>query len=138
MDRFTIEGKGEMTAKMQDLMALYDSLTVCKFVIFGGVRTPHILDWIKHTTGWDITTEEMLRSGERIFNIKRLINMKYGMKRQDDAVSRRILTHKRGEGGSAEHLPDLEPMLDDYYEYRGWDVEGVPTEEKLDLLGITR
>jgi|Deesub1362B_J571_1020462.scaffolds.fasta_scaffold00041_22 aldehyde:ferredoxin oxidoreductase len=136
LDRFDVNGKGIMTAKMQDLMAMFDALTLCKFLIFGGITVTHLVDWLNAVTGWNFTVEEFLKTGERIYNIKRMFNVKCGVSRKDDTMPLRILTHKRGEGGSAEHLPAWNIMLSEYYEYRGWDEMGIPKEEKLKELGL--
>ncbi|MBI2001990.1 MAG: hypothetical protein HYS69_12520, partial [candidate division NC10 bacterium] len=42
------------------------------------------------------------------------------------------------EGGAAGYLPDLETMLSEYYDYRGWDVGGIPRPETLERLGLGR
>lgn len=136
LDRFEVKGKGEMTAKMQNLMAMFDSLTLCKFLIFGGITVTHLVDWLNAATGWNFTVEEFLKTGERIYNIKRMFNVKCGVSRKDDTMPLRVLTHKRGEGGSAEHLPAWNIMLSEYYEFRGWDEMGIPKEEKLKELGL--
>ncbi|MBC7109953.1 MAG: aldehyde ferredoxin oxidoreductase family protein [Archaeoglobi archaeon] len=136
LDRFEVKGKGIMSAKMQNLMAMFDSLTLCKFLIFGGITVRHLVDWLNATTGWNFTVEEFLKTGERIYNIKRMFNVKCGVSRKDDTMPLRVLTHKRGEGGSAEHLPAWNIMLSEYYEFRGWDEMGIPKEEKLRELGL--
>lgn len=135
-DRFAVEGKGELTAKMQNFMCLVDSLKVCKFLLFGKVTISPMLEWFNAVTGWAFTLEEFLQAGERIFNLKRLYNLRAGVTRADDTLPKRILTLKRGEGGAAENLPPLEPMLAEYYRYRGWTPEGVPTPAKLGELGL--
>jgi len=136
LDRFEVKGKGIMSAKMQNLMAMFDSLTLCKFLIFGGITVKHLVDWLNATTGWNFTVEEFLKTGERIYNIKRMFNVKCGVSRKDDTMPLRVLAHKRGEGGSAEHLPAWNIMLSEYYEFRGWDEMGIPKEEKLRELGL--
>ena len=134
--RFQIEGKGEFTAKMQDLMCLFDSLKLCKFSLFGGVRIKDMLEWYKTITGWEIDQETLMRSGERIYNLKRMYNIKCGISRKDDTLPPRILAHKRGEGGSKDNLPPLGEMLFQYYKYRNWNEEGIPEKDKLKELGL--
>ena len=135
-DRFATEGKGEMVAKMQNLMSLFDALGVCKFSLFGGMRPHHLVDWLNYITGWDFNLEEFMKTGERLYNLKRLFNVKRGISRKDDTLPLRLLTHRRGEGGTARALPNLGVMLSDYYEYRGWSEEGIPIPEKLRELGL--
>lgn len=136
-DRFATEGKAEMVAKMQNLMSLFDALGVCKFALLGGMSPLHLVDWLNHIIGWDFDLEEFMKTGERLFNLKRLYNVRLGISRKDDTLPMRLLTHRRGEGGTARELPNLGVMLSDYYEYRGWSEEGIPTQEKIAELGLT-
>ncbi|MDW8044645.1 MAG: aldehyde ferredoxin oxidoreductase family protein [Nitrososphaerota archaeon] len=136
-DRFGIDGKGEFVAKLQNVMSMMDSLKLCKFLFFGGIKITHIIQWIRFVTGWDMSVEEFMKTGERIFNLKRMYNVRCGISKKDDTLPLRILTLKRGEGGAADNLPPLERMLKQYYQYRGWDDQGVPKAEKLLELGIT-
>lgn len=135
-DRFAVDGKGEFVAKMQNLMALFDSAKLCKFILFGGVKATHLLNWINYVTGfnWDLPT--MMQTGERIFNLKRLYNVRLGVSRKDDTLPPRILTHRRGTGGAANNLPPLGTLLNQYYQYRGWDEMGRPTPQKLQELEL--
>ncbi|MCW4020139.1 MAG: aldehyde ferredoxin oxidoreductase family protein [Candidatus Bathyarchaeota archaeon] len=137
-DRFEVEGKGELVAKTQDLMCMFDSMKVCKFILFGGIKPPQLVEWLNWVTGWNMTLEEFMRTGERIFNLKRLYNVREGVSRKDDVLPPRILTHKRGEGGSAESLPPLGEHLAQFYEYRGWDETGIPTQKKLAELSLEK
>ena len=54
----------------------------------------------------------------------------------DDALPRRLLTRARPSSSAAGVLPDMEAMLEEYYQLRGWTAKGVPTEEKLRDLGL--
>src|SRR3990172_2838052 len=136
MDRFATEGKGEMVAKAQNLMAMYDSLTLCKMLVFGRVRIPDLVNWLNWVTGWDGDAAEFMRTGERIFNLKRLYNQRCGVTRADDTIPKRLRTEPRPDGGAAGYLPDLEGQLEEYYRYRGWDEQGIPTAAKLVELGM--
>jgi len=134
LDRFATEGKVEFVVKMQNLMSMFDSLTVCKFVLFGGVTVEPLREFLNYVTGWDVDTKEFLKIGERIFNLKRLYNTRCGISRKDDTLPPRILTHKRGGGTNV--LPPLNLMLNKYYQLRGWDEFGIPTIEKIQELGL--
>ena len=80
--------------------------------------------------------KEYMKTGERICNLTRMINVRRGISRKDDTLPARILTHKRGTGFSADNLPSLEPMLEEYYAIKGWNGEGIPTNEKLVELDL--
>ena len=136
LDRYAVEGAGELVARSQDLMCLFDSLKQCKFVLFGGVKLSHMTEWLRAITGWDVDNEEMLTIGERIYNLKRMYNVRLGVSRKDDTLPPRILVHRFQEGGAVGKLPPLGQMLAGYYEARGWTVEGIPTPEKLAALGL--
>jgi len=135
-DPHTSEGKGVMTAQMQNLSALFDALGVCKFMFAGGASVEELRRMVKLSTGWTMDKEEFLSVGERIYTIKRLYNERLGVGRDDDTLPPRILSDKRGTGGSADVLPDLETMLNDLYEYRGWDDRGRVTAETARKLGL--
>ena len=135
-DRLGVTKKGELIARSQDLMSLFDSLKLCKFLLYAGVKVTHMLEWLNAVTGWEMSQSEFTRAGERIFNLKRMYNVRCGVSRKDDTIPTRMLREKRGEGGSADNLPPFESILDEYYTYRGWDKSGVPSEAKLEELGL--
>lgn len=132
--RFTPEGKAENVIQMQNFMAMFDSLTACKFGLFGGLTVNPLIDVLNSVTGWDIDRNEFFKTGERIFNLKRLYNLRLGITRKDDTLPLRMLTHKRG--GGTNELPPLHMMLNEYYQLRGWDEFGIPSREKLTELGL--
>ncbi len=80
--------------------------------------------------------DRFIKTGERIFNLKRLYNVKCGISRKDDFLPPRILTWKRVGEGLSSNLPPLGTMLGEYYEYREWSEDGIPSKEKLDELEI--
>ncbi|WP_406678383.1 aldehyde ferredoxin oxidoreductase family protein [Moorella sp. ACPs] len=135
-DRFAVEGKGPFTAKLQDLCCMFDSLKLCKFLLFGGIKVDTLVDWLNCVVGWDMDVAEFMLAGERIFNLKRIYNNACGISRKDDILPPRILTQKRKSGGAADNLPPLGKMLSEYYQYRGWDDEGFPTKLKIQELGL--
>lgn len=139
----TTEGTPEFAARTQHFTALGDSLTQCRFVSeagWGKRVTDRYRDAINAATGWDLSTDEVERIGERVYNLERLINVERGVaRRETDTLSHRVM-HEPIPDGPAEGMycpPDeLDAMLDEYYEYRGWDDDGVPTAERLDDLGM--
>ncbi len=124
-----------MVIKAQNLMQLWESLALCKFSIFGGVQLRHISEWLRHVVGWEVSPQELIEAGERSFNLKRMLNFRWGRSRKDDILPARVITHRVTDGGAGDHLPPFNVMLADYYELRGWNKEGIPKEEirkKLD------
>lgn len=135
--RSNTAGKGLMNAIFQNAMSIADSLKICKFAYPTGLTIEEIGELLHAITGWEYTKSSLLQSGERIFNLKRLYNVHLGGTKALDTLPERLLSHKRGTGGSAEDLPDLETMLKEYYIFRGWDKEGVPKAEKLEELSLS-
>jgi len=136
MDRFQSEGKAEMVIKAQNIMNLWENLSLCKFSIFGGVQLSHISLWLKDITGWGMSIQDLFEVGERSFTLKRKLNVGWGMSRKNDTLPLRVLTHRVSDGGAGNHLPPFNIMLADYYERRGWSREGIPTEGTIKRLGI--
>jgi aldehyde:ferredoxin oxidoreductase len=136
LDPSSFQGKGEMVAKMQNLMALFDSLPACKFLVFGKVGPARLSEWFGYVTGRVVSKEELLLAGERIFNLERLYNVRCGISRKGDWLPLRILADKRADRWESTSLPHLGEMLSDYYRFRGWTIEGIPTEEKVKELGL--
>lgn len=134
--RFTPDGKAENVFQMQNLMGMFDSLVCCKFGLFGGLTVEPLIEALGAVTGWDVDREEFFKTGERIFNVKRLYNNRLGISRKDDMLHPRMLVHRRG--GGTNELPPYNVMLNEYYQYRGWDEFGIPTDEKIKELGLSR
>jgi aldehyde:ferredoxin oxidoreductase len=136
-DRLDSRGKGTMAARYQDYMALFNPLGLCKFIVKGRAGPEAVTEWVNLGLGWDWTTAALLRTGERIFNLKRMIDAGYGISRADDTLPQRFLSEPRPSGGAADALPDLETMLQDYYSARGWEpATGHPTAARLAELGL--
>jgi aldehyde:ferredoxin oxidoreductase len=136
-DRFDNEGAGRQAVAFQDYLSLYNPLGLCKFIGKVGLSPATLGRLVQAATGWDLSGEQMMRTGERIFNLKRLINNRLGITRADDTLPQRLLTHARPSGQAEGRLPDLELMLEEYYEVRGWLPDGRPSPERLQKLGLT-
>jgi len=135
LDRFAIEGKAEWVKIFQDLTAFIDSLGICLFTSFplGAVEYAALYS---AATGIQIGVEDLLQAGERIYNNERLFNLQEGYTAQDDTLPKRFLEEPMPDGPSKGYVHPLSEMLPKYYEVRGWDEEGIPTEEKKSALGI--
>lgn len=136
--RFKMDDRSvNMVIVHQHAMAMMDSMSCCKFVMFGlgADYLSCFLEWMKDVVGWEMTKEEWLKTGERIFNLKRMYQVRCGVSRKDDALPPRM-TMRRGTGGAADNIPSIPESLDEYYEMRGWDKLGIPTDALLEELGL--
>jgi len=136
-DKMVSEGKSKLVYDFQNFMSVFNGLGLCKFIAKGGVGPQLVAEWVNLAVGWDWTMEDVLLTGERIFNLKRLINARWGISRKDDTLPPRMLAQSRPSGAAQGNLPHLGKMLDEYYTARGWSEEGHPSDEKLDELGLS-
>jgi len=135
IDRFTWSGKADLLAREQDLYAAMDSLVVCKFVGYN-VNQEYLARLLRAVTGHEYTPEDVMTIGERIYNLERCFNIREGFARKDDTLPRRFLEEPLKEGGSSGVTVRLDEMLDEYYNVRHWNRDGVPTAQLLDELGL--
>lgn len=130
------EGKARVAKDFQDYFSTYNPLGLCKFLIKSGITPQDTADMINSAMGWNMTANELLTTGERIFNQKRWINCQFGIRRKDDTLPHRLLMEARPSGGAEGVLPDLGKMLEEYYQLRGWNPDGIPSEATMDRLSL--
>ncbi len=136
-ESYQIEGLAEFTAKLQDFQTMNDALIICRFTQVGNaVSATNLVDWFNLITGRGVDIWDLMEIGERIFNLKRLYNTRLGVSRKDDFLPPRFLTLNRDDEELTNQLPPMGQMLADYYEYREWSEEGIPSLEKLVELGL--
>lgn len=138
-DRFALKGKGKLVQGIQDNRAYVDSLGICT-VVRGAMdfyEEPK-MEVIKAVSGYNFTPH-LLEIGTRIYNLERVILNREGIHRKDDMLPERIMKEAVPSGpikGQVLTEDMYNTMLDEYYEVRGWNKDGVPTQETLDKLGL--
>ncbi|MHB0885548.1 MAG: aldehyde ferredoxin oxidoreductase family protein [Bacillota bacterium] len=139
--RLEHKGKGRLVKHFEELCALSDSLNACK----NTVVNMEVLDFgraaefLQAATGLAFDGAGVQRACERTVNLERLFNAREGLTRADDRLPDRFTQEPlpAGSGPSAGSVVELEPMLDEYYTARGWDLKtGLPTPAKLGELGL--
>jgi len=93
----------------------------------------------RHLWGRETTAAELMTIGARIWNLGRLLNLREGLGREDDRLPLRILNVAHPDGAAAGRVMGADAFaaaLGEYYDLRGWDVDGVPTPETLRLLSL--
>jgi aldehyde:ferredoxin oxidoreductase len=142
VNRLIVEkGRGKLVKDMEDQYTIIDSLIVCKFS--RGTYYKEFEDLAKLyslVTGFKMTAEDMTLAGERINNVARLFNIREGLGRKDDTLPYKVMHLPVPDEGPSKGAyvtkKELDFLLDDYYETRGWTREGIPTKEKLRELGM--
>ena len=132
-DPLVTEGKGALLKTFQDLTALCDSTGICLFTTFA-LGLPELAGLYREAVGTDETDEEILLKGERIWNLEKRFNMAAGVEK--DTLPPRLLREELPSGPAKGKVAELQVMLADYYEARGWTAEGDPTEAKFQELSL--
>jgi len=138
-DRFTTEGKAALTMANQNKSCLYDCTGVCAFPTqLGVIDLDTMARLLVAATGFgELGTRQNLEEiGERVFNLERLFNWREGMTPSQDSLPERFLREPLVEGGSAGQVVELEALLAEYYQKRGWTNEGRPSPVLLRRLGL--
>jgi aldehyde:ferredoxin oxidoreductase len=135
LDNLTTEGKAQWDIIFQDLTAAIDSAGMCLFSTFG-LGGDDLAELVSAATGVQYTTDEFLKTGERIWNLERLYNIKAGFTHKDDKLPPRMSEDAIQSGPAKGYVSKLDKMLPEYYALRGWDTAGMPTPERLELLEL--
>ena len=120
----------------QNYVSVYNPLGLCKFIVKGHLGPETIVKFLRDALGWEWDTADLLTVGERLFQLKRLINRRYGISAADDVLPPRLQSEPRPDGHAAGVLPQMDVMLPEYYRLRGWDETGAPTPERLQQVGL--
>lgn len=136
VDRFKPDGKADLVINFQNLYAALDSMILCVFTQFA-LNPSHYSEFVTATTGLTFTGLDLMKTGERIWNLERLFNVREGFGKKDDVLPPRFLETPLPEGGSRGRKVFLDKMLKEYYHLREWDEEGVPLERKLRELDLS-
>ena len=132
-----IEGKAQVVAETQRLVAFMDSSGLCLFPSGCGWGTEDYCELVDLVCEGDWNNEaRMVETGERIWNLEKLFNLKAGLDKKDDTLPRRILEEPADVGTGKGLVCRLDEMLPEYYAINGWDEQGVPTRDTLSRLGI--
>jgi len=133
---FSADGKAELVQRMHDLLGLYNALGLCKFWVRHSFGPVWLAQAVGLVTGWDLTADESMQTGDRIFTAKRLFNVATGVTRKDDSIPPRIVGLDRNEKVRRVPIEAFERMLNEYYQLRDWDPEGRPSATVQERLGI--
>jgi len=136
LPRFRMDGVAEYVKNTQDERAICFSLVLCDFLPFD---VAEMVDLLNSATGFSFTEESYLRTGERIWTLVRLFNVREGTSSKDDTLPYRFANEKLPEGdGQGLTIPEetLEKAKAEYYSLRGWSENGIPTEKLVTSLGL--
>jgi len=132
-DRATSAGKAALVARHQHWRTLCNDLVMCFFTV---IAPQEVADLLSAASGVDWTVDDLLKAGERGWNLKRCYNLRLGLTPASEKLPR-LLLQALPDGGQAGALPEMDVLLDEYYAASGWErSSGWPTDEKLRELGL--
>jgi aldehyde:ferredoxin oxidoreductase len=137
LDQDSIEEKPAWLKAFQDLTASFDSSGLCLFTTFA-IGGEELAAQMTAATGIPYTADTIMKAGERIWNLERLFNLAVGFTSADDTIPSRLMSEPIPTGPAKGKISRLPEMLPNYYQVRGWDESGVPTDAKLAELGLAR
>jgi aldehyde:ferredoxin oxidoreductase len=134
VDPIEWKGKGGLVKVFQEVHAFSDSMDICKFSAFAMGAEEYAMQY-SAMVGVPFTADDVLKTGERIYNLERHYNNLAGFGAGSDVLPKRFLEEPSTMPGSLGHVCELDNMLEEYYTARGWE-NGVVPEAKLVELGI--
>lgn len=129
------KGMAKLNIACQDFGMFFSNCAV--FCNLGAtiLKASHAVDMVNHVTGFDYTIKEVMELGRRIWYLKRGLSNLFGARAEHDRLPRRLLTPME-KGPTAGSVPDMDLMLKEFYELRGFNDDGVPKREVLEELGL--
>jgi len=134
-DPLVTEGKPALVKAFQDATGVFDAAGLCIFTSFAW-GLADIQPQIQAACEGDWSLERLNLVGERIWNMEKQFNLAAGLTKKDDELPPRLKTEPAKTGPAKGLVSGLDTMLPEYYELRGWDVEGVPSSGTLERLGL--
>lgn len=136
-ERWSWENAADRNAKFHDYCNIINSAGHCKFQEFRGYTLTDLTNTLNAACGFGWNLEDLRKCGERITTLQKLLNIRYGWKKEHDFQYPKRFMEPVTEGPAAGKIPiGLEGAILEYYAARGWDQDGKPTKELLKRLGM--
>jgi aldehyde:ferredoxin oxidoreductase len=140
IDLNSIAGKAALVRQCMIVGMVMDCLGLCKVPSLCLICTYDLVaeaELASALTGQTVAVGDLFYAGERILNLERLINRRFGSTAMDDRLPD-MFFDKEYNAGKQPSKPQewMEPMIQEFYAVMGWDQNGRPTEKKLAQLGL--
>ena len=132
-DLKSFSGRGEARRIGSSFHQVVVCSGMCLFVYWAFPNVDPVVDFMRAVTGWDVTNEELLKTGERIANLRQAFNIREGLnplewKAPDRVVGKPPLK----EGPLAGVTIDEDTMIKEYLTAMDWDLQTAkPSKRKL-------
>lgn len=127
------EGKAQIVADTQNENGAADSAGICQFPEYS---LDEISALLSAACDGEWSADDLMLTGERIWNLERQFNLAAGLTSADDTLPERMLKEPAKSGAGKGRVCELDKMLPEYYSVRGWDADGVPTSDTLKRLSL--
>lgn len=127
-DPAVTEGKAGLVKAFQDATAAVDSMGLCVFTTFAWTLD-NMAPQMDAACEGEWTSERLVEAGERIWNLERDYNLKAGLSGADDTLPERLLKEASKAAPTEGQVCNLDQMLPEYYQLRGWTADGKVTDE---------
>lgn len=135
MEDQTGSGKAVPVKKSQDKVAAIDSTGLCLFVT-AAWGVPDFAAQVDAACEGSWDEKRLYETGERVWNLERMFNLKAGLTAKDDTLPKRLLETPAPSGTAKGKVSELGKMLPEYYKARGWTTDGKPTNQTIARLGL--
>ncbi len=137
-DHNSLKGRGVPHNIGSNLTNAYNASGVCMIVIGDGYgHWDDFMEALKVITGWDITREELIKTGERIKTMRQAFNVREGLASPWEFPDRMMGIPPKTEGPRAGVTVDKAEHFNEYLEAMDWDINsGKPSKKKLLELGL--
>ena len=122
-------------------VAAADALDFCIFAIAPTriLSMPRMAALLQAVTGWETSSYEIMRYGERRMHLMRCYNLREGLSRADDVLPDRFYDQAIAGGPQSGAVLDrgtFEESVGTFYAMMGWDEAGVPLSATLYECGL--
>ena len=137
-DLTSFSGRGEARRIGSNFHQAVVCTGMCLFVYWAFPDVDPIADFMRAVTGWDITDDELLKTGERISNLRQAFNIREGLNPLEFKVPDRVLGRPPLKGGPVAGVTvDEDTMVKEYLTAMDWDLKTAkPSKKKLLELGL--
>jgi len=127
-----IEATCEIVNWQEQMHYIDDATGMCAGLSSFPLKPPYHIHnlptFISAATGMELDEERLTQIAKRIRNLVRAFNIRRGMRKKDE---------KPPEDHWKRRFPELEAeLLDSYYRFKGWNEQGIPTQESLNDLSL--
>lgn len=129
------ENRAKLNVACQDYGMFFGSCAIFCELGANPLNATQAVAMVNHVTGFDFTIDEILQVGRRVWYLKRGLTNLFGARSKDDHLPKRLMTVME-DGPTAGSVPDMDKMLSEFYELRGFNEDGVPKKEVLEKNGL--